>query len=1215
MKTGRTSTIVIIDGARRLRTLASYLCCGILFSILVGSALFTVSSASSDKKPTNATPLAGLQRYDGIATEARSSSFATGWLAPPAPFAPFSPDAVATYEVVAGACTNNPKDTFALGDGMSRQPDQVCVRASADLTGRRLSVIGTDGTLADLIDITTDPQELIFTLPSSTTSVVNGQVVDNRGIWRASVLSSADFGSRATAFFSVTDPDNAAADLLVSADSTATDTVAPGDPTGFLVFVRNDGPDPAAAVHVTQNVPANMTFNSASAGTGTAFTCAESAGVVDCAPAGNFASGASSSFTLNYTVGAGAPNAILTTEVDISSTTTDPHPTSNSATATLEIRAAGSSAPTCVLACPLNRTVGANTTQGTQSGAIVDFAGDIESSGDCGSVTSSPPSGTFFPVGTMTVNVTSATGGGSCSFTITVTETPAPTISCAADQTAAAPGDSNEASVTVNTPTATGSNVQVSGVRNDNRSLSDPYPVGTTTITWTASECNNPPDCNDPNARFASCTQRIIVTSPDAPTITCPTDRTFTAPSGSCQITVLAEDIGLPFTTGPNVSVTDERSDGLNLTAAYPAGDTFITWTATNNIGTASCTQKIHVNAVDTQPPTLTVPADVNVTTSTCTALLDDELGVATATDTCTSSVNVTRTGVPRVACPIPGNPTRTCESFVFPVGTTDVTYTATDAAGNTATGVQHVTVHETTPPTFTFVPGNLTFNTGAGATSCGVIVGDATLGTATVADGCDTTVIRSGVPAGNNFPVGTTVITYTAKADLSVTATQTVTIVDNTPPVVTAPAPVTLNTGPGATLCGVNVSDLNATFGTGSATDNCPGVSAVTRSGVPAGNNFPVGNTTLTYSATDAHGNTSSATQVVTVVDNTPPMITCPASIIADFNPAVNGAVVTFAAPVGTDNCASNTTQTAGLPSGATFPTGTTTNTFTVTDASGNTASCSFKVTVALTSIVGLDSVSITGSGIVDSYDSSGGYPATKGSLANVLSNGTITVGGSGKVFGNVRSTRAGVSLTGSAQVTGNATAGTTVSKGASAVVGGTITNNALAPVMTLPSVPVCSPFSSNSGITGTYTYNASTGDLTLSGINVATLANGTYCFHNVSLTNSAQLKVNGPVTIRLTGTLNTGGATSLPNTTQIPSNLRILSSYSGSNGVNFGNSASLQLLVYAPQTGVSITGSAPLFGTVAGKSITLSNSGMIHYDTQLKSVWPDIWTLIFGP
>jgi hypothetical protein len=55
----------------------------------------------------------------------------------------------------------------------------------------------------------------------------------------------------------------------------------------------------------------------------------------------------------------------------------------------------------------------------------------------------------------------------------------------------------------------------------------------------------------------------------------------------------------------------------------------------------------------------------------------------------------------------------------------------------------------------------------------------------------------------------------------------------------------------------------------------------------------------------------------------------------------------VSYTPPVGTDNCGSTTAQTAGLPSGSQFPVGTTTNTYTVTDASGNTASCSFAVTV----------------------------------------------------------------------------------------------------------------------------------------------------------------------------------------------------------------------------------------------------------------------------
>ena len=129
------------------------------------------------------------------------------------------------------------------------------------------------------------------------------------------------------------------------------------------------------------------------------------------------------------------------------------------------------------------------------------------------------------------------------------------------------------------------------------------------------------------------------------------------------------------------------------------------------------------------------------------------------------------------------------------------------------------------------------------------------------------------------------------------------------------------------------------------------------------------------------------------------------------------------------------------------------------------------------------------------------------------------------------------------------------------------------------------------------------------------ATLANGTYCFHNVTLTNSAQLKVNGHRNYQVDRCAYAGGASTLNNTTLIPANLRILSSFSGSNGVIFSNGNSAYLVIYAPQTSVANTGSAPLFGTIVGKIITLSNSGLIHYDTTLKILWPALWPLILAP
>src|SRR4029453_8400436 len=94
--------------------------------------------------------------------------------------------------------------------------------------------------------------------------------------------------------------------------------------------------------------------------------------------------------------------------------------------------------------------------------------------------------------------------------------------------------------------------------------------------------------------------------------------------------------------------------------------------------------------------------------------------------------------------------------------------------------------------------------------------------------------------------------------------------------------------------------------------------------------------------------GACGTATQSATLaLDSAPPAISCPSNITVDPT-CPSGAVVTYTPPVGTDNCSGVTTvRTAGLASGSLFPIGTTTVTYTATDTSGNSASCSFTVTV----------------------------------------------------------------------------------------------------------------------------------------------------------------------------------------------------------------------------------------------------------------------------
>jgi hypothetical protein len=110
------------------------------------------------------------------------------------------------------------------------------------------------------------------------------------------------------------------------------------------------------------------------------------------------------------------------------------------------------------------------------------------------------------------------------------------------------------------------------------------------------------------------------------------------------------------------------------------------------------------------------------------------------------------------------------------------------------------------------------------------------------------------------------------------------------------------------------------------------------------ASGTYPVGVTNVVWTIVDCTGEAHTCNQTVTVNDNQPPVITCPANIAVNNDAGLCGASVGFAATA-TDNCSA--TITYSHASGSVFPVGTTTLTATATDAAGNTAECSFNVTV----------------------------------------------------------------------------------------------------------------------------------------------------------------------------------------------------------------------------------------------------------------------------
>lgn len=193
------------------------------------------------------------------------------------------------------------------------------------------------------------------------------------------------------------------------------------------------------------------------------------------------------------------------------------------------------------------------------------------------------------------------------------------------------------------------------------------------------------------------------------------------------------------------------------------------------------------------------------------------------------------------------------------------------------------------------------------------------------------TSVTTSG--SVNTNAVGSYTITYSAtdKDNNTATATRTVNVVDTTAPVITV-----TGTNPATTELGETYTDAGATV-----TDESGAITAVTTGTVDTST---VGTYILTYTATDASTNSSTATRTVNVVDTTAPAIT-----VTGSNPATVelGGTYTDAGATVTDASGTVTIVTTGVDTVKPNTLGTYTITYTSTDASSNVGTATRTVNV----------------------------------------------------------------------------------------------------------------------------------------------------------------------------------------------------------------------------------------------------------------------------
>jgi Secretion system C-terminal sorting domain/HYR domain len=448
------------------------------------------------------------------------------------------------------------------------------------------------------------------------------------------------------------------------------------------------------------------------------------------------------------------------------------------------------------------------------------------------------------------------------------------------------------------------------------------------------------------------------------PTLTCPSNITTNTASGQCGANVTYP----PATAGgsPPPTVTYSQASGT----FFPKGTTTVIATATNVCGTTTCTFTITV--VDNQPPTITCPANVQInnTPGLCSGVAT--FPAPTALDNCpfpgtiplSITQNTSQTVVAgSVACNAGGFHTNNSYWREYNLGPLALTGPFTvnsvtfgielaDANGTGTTQPITVRVHTSNQPFPTGYPGSLTQ-----VASQTFNIPDQTLSLYTATFTTPPTVAANArlvlevfspdgrAPANNRFFIGSNALGQSAPCYLSAADCG-------------APNPVT--------IASLGFPNMHAIINAAGLVSN-PSSSITQIAGLPSGSAFPVGVTTNTFRVTDGAGLTATCSMTVTVLDVQNPTITCPTSITQNTDVGTCVATVVTPNPVFADNCAVtvltwtitgattasspltgiNFVGTRAFNLNGTTGSGVSTVTYIARDAAGNSATCSFTVTV----------------------------------------------------------------------------------------------------------------------------------------------------------------------------------------------------------------------------------------------------------------------------
>jgi len=302
-------------------------------------------------------------------------------------------------------------------------------------------------------------------------------------------------------------------------------------------------------------------------------------------------------------------------------------------------------------------------------------------------------------------------------------------------------------------------------------------------------------------------------------------------------VILVPEDI-LVEATGPLTSIdigeamaTDESgiySLTNNAPSSFPLGINTIIWTAVDGAGNMAIASQT-VTIQDSTSPKISAMDNISLEAKS-------------------SSQNLVTLTIPEIYDEVGVMSVTNDAPEVFPLGETIVTWTATDFSGNSASTTQTITVVDTTAPIVENLD-SLTFEaTGQNDTLVEIPL-------ITASDNTEIISINNDAPV--LFEFGTTIINWSVVdiiGNQSVVATQSITIIDTTLPTITSPVDVEVE----ATSMENNLVE----FGFAEASDQVE-ISTITNDAPTV---FPLGETIVTWTATDKFGNTSSSLQTISV-------------------------------------------------------------------------------------------------------------------------------------------------------------------------------------------------------------------------------------------------------------------------------------------------------------------------------------------------------------